>query len=180
VLEHLKRTEASGSTRGATTRTSSPGRAALVDREGAPDLRPHPFAPAYRVLERPQTAGTPAMLFDLIKCHAALWFLQREGEETDGETRIEATRQDFDAAARLYGAINQEGGGAGVEDDQERSGRHSSPIRPDGLETFTVRMLQQADRAVLPTRPPGDPARLHREGHDLLRLLEKWPCRQRW
>jgi hypothetical protein len=52
----------------------------------------------------------PAMLFDLIKCHAALRFLQREGKEMGDEVRIEAARQDFDAAARLYAAINQEGG----------------------------------------------------------------------
>jgi len=85
----------------------------------------------------------PAMLFDLIKCHVALRFLQRERKEIDGEVRIEATRQDFDAAARLYAAINQEGGGQDSKMTRNEAAALATIARM-GWETFTVRMLQQA------------------------------------
>jgi energy-coupling factor transporter ATP-binding protein EcfA2 len=141
VLEHLKRTEASGSTRG-----DDPD--VLTCRALWSIVKEHrifvhiPFA---RRIEFSNAANrrNPAMLFDLIKCHAALWFLQREGEETDGETRIEATRQDFDAAARLYGAINQEGGGQESKMTRNEAAALVTIARM-GWETFTVRMLQQA------------------------------------
>ncbi|MDD3071707.1 MAG: hypothetical protein PHX88_10995, partial [Methanoculleus horonobensis] len=85
----------------------------------------------------------PAMLFDLIKCHAALRFLQREGKETGDEIRVEAARQDFDAAARLYAAINQEGGGQDSKMTRNEAAALATIARM-GWETFTVRMLQQA------------------------------------
>jgi len=85
----------------------------------------------------------PAMLFDLIKCHAALRFLQREGKEIDGEVRIAATRQDFDAAVRLYAAINQEGGGQDSKMTRNEAAALATIARM-GWESFTVRMLQEA------------------------------------
>jgi hypothetical protein len=83
------------------------------------------------------------MLFDLIKCHAALRFLQREGKEADDEVRIEAAREDFDAAARLYAAINQDGGGQESKMTRNEAAALATIARM-GWETFTVRMLQQA------------------------------------
>ncbi len=85
----------------------------------------------------------PAMLFDLIKCHATLRFLQRGGEAVDGEVRIDATRADFDAAARLYGAINQEIGGQESKMTRNEAAGLATIARM-GWETFTIRMLQQA------------------------------------
>ena len=85
----------------------------------------------------------PAMLFDLIKCHATLRFLQRGGEAVDGEVRIGATRADFDAAARLYGAINQEIGGQESKMTKNEAAGLATIARM-GWETFTIRMLQQA------------------------------------
>ena len=43
----------------------------------------------------------PGMLFDLIKCHAAFRFMQSPGEVVDGVVGIDATREDFRAAADL-------------------------------------------------------------------------------
>ena len=141
VLEHLKRVEASGSTRG-----DDPD--VLTARALWSIMKQHrifvriPFA---RRIEFSNAANrrNPAMLFDLIKCHAALRFLQLPGEEVDGVIRIEATRQDFDAAARLYGAINQEG--CGQESKMTRNEAAAlATIAHMGWETFTIRMLQQA------------------------------------
>ena len=141
VLEHLKRVEASGPTKG-----DDPD--VLTARALWSVLKQHrifvqiPFA---RRIGFSNVANrrNPAMLFDLIKCHAALRFLQREGEEAGDEVRIEATRQDFDAAARLYGAINQEGGGQESKMTRNEAAALATIARM-GWETFTVRMLQQA------------------------------------
>lgn len=141
VLEHLKRTEASGPTRG-----DDPD--VLTARALWSIVKQHrifvriPFA---RRIQFSNVANrrNPAMLFDLIKCHAALRFLQRKGKETGGEVRIEAARQDFDAAARLYAAINQEGGGQDSKMTRNEAAALATIARM-GWETFTVRMLQQA------------------------------------
>ncbi len=85
----------------------------------------------------------PDMLFDLIKCHAALRFLQREHREANGVIRLAATRQDFEAAAKLYGAINREGGGQESKMTRNEAAALATIARM-GWETFTVRMLQQA------------------------------------
>jgi len=141
VLEHLKRTEASGSTRG-----DDPD--VLAARALWSIVKQHRISvhiPFARRIGFSNVANrrNPAMLFDLIKCHAALRFLQREGEETDGEVRIEAARQDFDTAARLYAAINQEGGGQDSKMTRNEAAALATIARM-GWETFTVRMLQQA------------------------------------
>ena len=141
VLEHLKRVEA-----GELTRGDDPD--VLTARALWSIVKQHrifvriPFA---RRIEFSNAANrrNPAMLFDLIKCHAALRFLQLPGEEVDGVIRIEATRQDFDAAARLYGAISQEG--CGQESKMTRNEAAAlATIAHMGWETFTIRMLQQA------------------------------------
>ncbi|WP_292395780.1 hypothetical protein [Methanoculleus sp. UBA303] len=67
----------------------------------------------------------PAMLFDLIKCHAALRFLQREREEMGGEVRIEANPPGLRCGGPLL-FRDQPGRRAGLEDDRERR-RRSRP-----------------------------------------------------
>ena len=141
VLEHLKQVEA-----GAYRRDDDPD--VLTVRALWSIVKQHrifvriPFA---RRIQFSNVANrrNPAMLFDLIKCHAALRFLQREREETGDEIRIEAARQDFDAAARLYAAINQEGGGQDSKMTRNEAAALATIARM-GWETFTVRMLQQA------------------------------------
>ncbi len=141
VLEHLKRVEASGPTKGDDPDVLTARALWLVLKQHRIFVRV-PFA---RRIGFSNVANrrNPAMLFDLIKCHAALRFLQREGEEAGEEVRIEATRQDFDAAARLYGAINQEGGGQESKMTRNEAAALATIARM-GWETFTVRMLQQA------------------------------------
>ena len=56
-----------------------------------------------------------------------------------------SARQDFDAAARLYGAINQETGSQESKMTRNEAARLATIARM-GWETFTVRMLQQATR----------------------------------
>ena len=65
------------------------------------------------------------------------------GEEAEGEIRIDATRADFDAAARLYAAINRDGGGQDSKMTRNEAAALATIARM-GWETFAVRMLQQA------------------------------------
>ncbi len=141
VLEHLKETEAGAYRRGDDPDVLTCRALWSVLKQQRIFVR-IPFA---RRIQFSNVANrrNPAMLFDLIKCHAALRFLQREGKETDGEVRIEAVRQDFDAAARLYAAINQEGGGQDSKMTRNEAAALATIARM-GWETFTVRMLQQA------------------------------------
>jgi len=141
VLEHLKQVEA-----GAYRRGNDPD--VLTARALWSIVKQHRISVRIPFARRIQFSNVanrrnPAMLFDLIKCHAALRFLQREGKEMDGEFRIEAARQDFDAAARLYAAINQEGGGQDSKMTRNEAAALATIARM-GWETFTVRMLQQA------------------------------------
>jgi len=141
VLEHLKQVEA-----GAYRRGDDPD--VLTARALWSIVKQHRISVRIPFARRIQFSNVanrrnPAMLFDLIKCHAALRFLQREGKETDGEFRIEAARQDFDAAARLYAAINQEGGGQDSKMTRNEAAALATIARM-GWESFTVRMLQQA------------------------------------
>ena len=141
VLEHLKETEAGACRRGDDPDVLTCRALWSVLKQQRIFVR-IPFA---RRIGFSNVANrrNPAMLFDLIKCHAALRFLQREGKETGDEIRIEAARQDFDAAARLYAAINQEGGGQDSKMTRNEAAALATIARM-GWETFTVRMLQQA------------------------------------
>ncbi len=141
VLEHLKETEAGTYRRGDDPDVLTCRALWSVLKQQRIFVR-IPFA---RRIQFSNVANrrNPAMLFDLIKCHAALRFLQREGKETGDEIRIEAARQDFDAAARLYAAINQEGGGQDSKMTRNEAAALATIARM-GWETFTVRMLQQA------------------------------------
>ena len=80
----------------------------------------------------PRTVGTPRRS---LTRSGATRFLQREGEGPGGEVRVEV--------ARLYAAIDQEGGGQGSKMAWNEAAA-LAPIARMGWETFTVRMLQQA------------------------------------
>ncbi|WFN34948.1 hypothetical protein L1S32_02175 [Methanogenium sp. S4BF] len=80
----------------------------------------------------------PAMLFDLIKCHAVLNFLQRE--KTDDGTII-ATHADFVYARQLFIAINGNVGGQETKLTRNESSALATITRMD-LRVFTIRQLQ--------------------------------------
>jgi len=82
----------------------------------------------------------PAMLFDLIKCHAVLHFLQREVGD-DGA--IVATMEDFTYARRLFLALNGDVGGQETKLTRNESAALTSIARLD-IRIFTVRQLQDA------------------------------------
>uniref|UniRef100_UPI0037424640 hypothetical protein n=1 Tax=Methanofollis aquaemaris TaxID=126734 RepID=UPI0037424640 len=82
----------------------------------------------------------PAMLFDLIKAFALLKFYQREQDE-DGS--LIATREDFDAARRVFLAINRDAGGQETKQTRNEAAALET-IAAMGLEIFTIRQLQDA------------------------------------
>ncbi|NLZ30909.1 MAG: hypothetical protein GX885_09260, partial [Methanomicrobiales archaeon] len=141
VLEHMKRLEADGPVEG-----DDPD--VLVARAIWSIVKEHRISvriPFARSIQFSSAANrrNPGMLFDLIKCHAVFRFMQVPSEEVDGRVRIEATRADFDAAARLYGAINQEIG----SQDAKMTRNEAAALRTIermGWRTFTIRMLQEA------------------------------------
>ena len=141
VLEHLKGVEADGPTNGDDPDVLTCQALWSVLKEHRISVR-IPFARRIG-FSNAANRRNPGMLFDLIKCHAALRFLQLPGEEVDGVIRIEATREDFDAAACLYGAINQEIG----SQESKLTRNEAAALRTIsrmGWEMFTTRMLQQA------------------------------------
>ncbi len=85
-----------------------------------------------------QNRRNPAMLFDLIKCHALLHFLQRK---TDTEGTLIATTEDFEYARTLFCAINGEGGGQETKLTKNEAAALAS-IAKMGLEVFTIQTLQ--------------------------------------
>lgn len=140
VLEHLKRSEAGEHTDGDDPDVLTARALWSVIKQRRISVR-IPFARRIQ-FSNPANRRNPAMLFDLIKCHAALRFLQRSPKEMNGVLHIEATHHDFDAAARLYGAINREGGGQDSKMTRNEAAALQTIARM-GWETFTVRMLQQ-------------------------------------
>ncbi|WFN33442.1 hypothetical protein L1S32_06160 [Methanogenium sp. S4BF] len=80
----------------------------------------------------------PAMLFDLIKCHALLHHLQRE---TDADGTLIATGDDFAYARTLFSAINGGGGGQETKLTKNEAAALESIARMD-LQVFTIRQLQ--------------------------------------
>ncbi len=82
----------------------------------------------------------PGMLFDLIKCHTLLHFLQRK---TDADGTLIATRDDFDYARQLYAAIHGDGGGQETKLTKNEAAALKSIARMD-LQIFTIRQLQDA------------------------------------
>ncbi|KAF1078039.1 hypothetical protein MKMG_01014 [Methanogenium sp. MK-MG] len=82
----------------------------------------------------------PAMLLDLIKCHALLHCCQRE---RDDEGSIIASHEDYIYARRLYLSINGNFGGQETKQTRNEAAALET-IWKMGLEIFTVRQLQQA------------------------------------
>ncbi len=80
----------------------------------------------------------PAMLFDLIKCHARLNFLQRD-KDSDGS--IIAVREDFEAGRKLYISINRDTGGQETKLTRNEAAALSA-VATAGLSTFSIRNVQ--------------------------------------
>jgi len=82
----------------------------------------------------------PGMLFDLIKCHARLFYLQRDRDE-DGA--VVAREEDFWAAADLYSALSGAAGGQETKLTKNEAAALATVVKM-GVEVFTVRGLQSA------------------------------------
>ena len=87
-----------------------------------------------------QNRRNPGMLFDLIKCRARLFYLQRD---RDDDGAVIAREEDFAAAAKLYTAINGEAGGQETKLTKNEAAALETVARM-GVEVFTVRHLQSA------------------------------------
>ena len=87
-----------------------------------------------------QNRRNPGMLFDLIKCRARLFYLQRD---RDGDGAVIARPEDFTAAATLYSAINGKAGGQETKLTKNEAAALVTVARM-GVEVFTVRQLQNA------------------------------------
>ncbi|MCX6692953.1 MAG: hypothetical protein NT074_00105 [Methanomicrobiales archaeon] len=132
-----------------------------------------PFAEQIRFLAVANRRN-PEMVLDLIKAHAVLMFMQRETSTVGGITCINATRDDFDRAARLYGLLNGTAGGQTTK-LTKREADILSVIEHHTWSEFTLPMLQ---------RLTGIPhASLHRAFHGYTSrgttysgLLEKCPA----
>lgn len=97
-----------------------------------------PFATKIQFLAS-SNRRNPAMLFDLIKCHARLNFCQRQREE-DGS--IIAQREDFDAGKNLYTQINGDTGGQETKLTRNEAAALSS-VAKAGMTSFSVRNVQE-------------------------------------
>jgi hypothetical protein len=87
-----------------------------------------------------QNRRNPGMLFDLIKCRARLFSLQRDRGE-DGA--VIAREEDFTAAAKLYAALNGEAGGQETKLTKNEAAALAT-VAGMGVEVFTIRQLQSA------------------------------------
>ncbi len=85
----------------------------------------------------------PEMFYSLIKAHAALFFMQRERHSIDGGgSFIEATLDDFEAAARLFGMLNGTAGGQETKLTRRESGLLAALAKEGGTE-FTIQQMQE-------------------------------------
>jgi energy-coupling factor transporter ATP-binding protein EcfA2 len=82
----------------------------------------------------------PGMLFDLIKCHARLFYLQRD---RDDDGAVVAREEDFWAAAKLYAALSGAAGGQETKLTRNEAAALET-VAKMGVEVFTVRGLQSA------------------------------------
>jgi hypothetical protein len=137
VLDHMKEAEAAG--RGPEQDDVLTCRAIWeVIKEGVLSVR-IPFARRIG-FSTTQNRRNPGMLFDLIKCRARLFFLQRD---RDGDGAVIAREEDFAAAARLYGALNGEAGGQETKLTKNEAAALAT-VESMGIEVFTIRLLQNA------------------------------------
>ncbi|KQC03542.1 MAG: hypothetical protein APR53_04945 [Methanoculleus sp. SDB] len=139
VLEHMKLAEAQRRGDGQTDTGISVCRAIWeVIKEQILHVR-IPFSPRICFLAA-NNRRNPAMLFDLIKCHALLHAFQRERDE-DGS--LIADREDFEYARRLFIAISNDAGGQETKQTRNEAAALAT-IAKMGLEIFTVKQLQHA------------------------------------
>jgi len=86
-----------------------------------------------------QNRRNPGMLFDLIKCHARLFFLQRDRDEHGS---VIATREDFEYARRLFLDLTGDTGAQETKQTRNEAAALAS-IAKMGLEVFTIKQLQE-------------------------------------
>ena len=87
-----------------------------------------------------QNRRNPGMLFDLIKCRARLFALQRD---RDDDGAVIARKEDFKAAADLYAALNGDAGGQETKLTKNEAAALATAARMK-VEVFTIRDLQAA------------------------------------
>jgi hypothetical protein len=97
-----------------------------------------PYAPRVH-FSTSQNRRNPGMLFDLIKCHARLFFLQRD---RDAYGSILATRDDFEYARRLFIDLTSDTGAQETKQTRNEAAALAS-IAKMGLEVFTIKQLQE-------------------------------------
>ena len=140
VLEHIKQVEADCSS-GATFDDIQTCRAMWsIIKEHRVSVR-IPYAMSIQ-FSSAANRRNPAMLFDLIKCHAVFRFMQVPSTEVSGILRIDATREDFAAAAKLYEAINRDIGSQDAKMTKNEAAALKTVERM-GWEVFTIRTLQE-------------------------------------
>ncbi|MDI6898576.1 MAG: hypothetical protein QMC82_01960 [Methanolinea sp.] len=98
-----------------------------------------PFAPRVH-FSATRNRRNPGMLFDLLKCHARLFFLQRE---RDAGGSIVANREDFAYARRLFIELSSETGAQDTKQTRTEAAALET-IAKMGLEVFSIRQLQEA------------------------------------
>lgn len=98
-----------------------------------------PFAPEIH-FSTSQNRRNPGMLFDLIKCHARLFFMQRE---RDPQGSVIATREDFIYARELFLDLAGETGAQETKQTRNEVAALTT-IAKMGLEVFTIKHLQDA------------------------------------
>ena len=87
-----------------------------------------------------QNRRNPAMLFDLIKCHARLFSLQRDRDADGG---VIAREEDFVAAAKLFSALSGTAGSQEMKLTKNEAAAIATVARM-GIDMFTIRELQSA------------------------------------
>jgi hypothetical protein len=138
VLEHMKRAEATVPDPGENEAVQTARAIWEAVKEEVLPVR-IPFARRIH-FSAAQNRRNPGMLFDLIKCRARLFFLQRGCDE---EGRVIASPDDFAAAARLYGALNGTAGGQESKMTRNEAAALET-IAAMGVSVFTVGQLQEA------------------------------------
>jgi len=137
VLDHMKEAEAAGQSHREDDVLTCRAIWEAVKAEALPVRIP--FARRIQ-FSTTQNRRNPGMLFDLIKCRARLFSLQRD---RDGGGAVIAREEDFAAAARLYGALNGEAGGQETKLTKNETAALAT-VESMGVEVFTIRLLQNA------------------------------------
>ncbi|MDD3933943.1 MAG: hypothetical protein PHP55_08785, partial [Methanoculleus sp.] len=137
VLDHMKEAEAAGQSHREDDVLTCRAIWEVIKAEALPVRIP--FARRIQ-FSTTQNRRNPGMLFDLIKCRARLFSLQRD---RDGDGAVIAREEDFAAAARLYGALNGEAGGQETKLTKNEAAALAT-VESMGIEVFTIRLLQNA------------------------------------